>query len=247
VEGIKDRSHLPEGMKIIKRTPTPNQYYDVLLEGALVGNSEHQQTWRGRHYWLFTDIEGTQRTFAVGHHHEGAAWLKGEYQDEAGPDAALVGGGAGYDPNSKRRKEVETYAVKRIMAVFPEPYEVTPVGDQRPGYDIKVICPDGSEWHIEAKGTRGVCHRIMITEGERVHPDDCPALVHALCVVSGIRAEPEGEGFRCSGGTLDWVWPWSVTEEPGDPRLMPDSYRYEVPPDRQPFPPPLAPHPAAKV
>jgi hypothetical protein len=28
-------------MKIIKRTPAPNQDYDVTLEGGLVGSSEH--------------------------------------------------------------------------------------------------------------------------------------------------------------------------------------------------------------
>jgi hypothetical protein len=239
----KERNRLPDDMKIIKLTSKPNQYYDVMLEGALVGTSEHQDTWSRRGYWLFTDIEGTQKRFAEGHHYEGAAWLKGEYQDEAGPSAAPLAGSGGFDPDSKRRKAVEAHAVKKIMAEFPQPpYEVCHVGDQRPGYDIKVICPDGSEWHIEAKGTRSrdTFLRVRITEGERVHPEDCPAPVHALCVVTGIHVEPDGEGFLCSGGTSEWVWPWRVTERPGDFNLLPDSYRYVVPSGRQTLPPPLA-------
>lgn len=252
VEGTKERSKLPDGMNLIKRTAAPNQYYDVMLEGALVGYSEHQETWRGQRYWLFTDIEGTQKFVRNGRHHkDGAAWLKGEYENEAGPDTPPDGGGAGYDPDSKRRKEVETHAVKKIMGVFPKQYKVCHVGDlwPRPGYDIKVICPDGSEWHIEAKGTRDVCVRVRITEGERVHPDACPVqgAVHALCVVSGIHAEPKGESFECSGGTLEWVWPWKVTEKPGDPGLTPEAYQYEVPPDRQLVPPPLAPSTDTKL
>lgn len=241
----KERNHLPDDMNIIKLNPKPNQYYDVMLEGALVGTSEHRDTWSRREYWLFTDIEGTQKRFAEGHHYEGAAWLKGEYQDEAGPPAVPLATGGGFDPDSKRRKAIEDRAVERIMAEFPQPsYEVCHVGNQwpRPGYDIRVICPDGSEWHIEAKGTRSkdAFLRVQITEGERVHPEDCPAPVHALCVVTGIRAEPDGEGFRCSGGTPEWVWPWKVTEKPGDLNLLPDAYRYVVPSGRHHRPPPLA-------
>jgi hypothetical protein len=121
VNGVKERGHLPDGMKLIKRIPAPNQYYDVMLEGAMVGTSEHQDTWPRREYWLFTDIEGTQRRFAERHHHEGAAWLKGEYQDEAGPQAAPLATGGGFDPHSKRGKAVEAYAVEKIMVQFPQP------------------------------------------------------------------------------------------------------------------------------
>ena len=242
MKGAKERSRLPAGMELHKRMPRPNQGYDVILDGATVGTSEHQDNWHGSKFWLFTDIDGTQKFVGEGRYYkDGAAWLKSAYQDGAAADAAPVGHGSGFETNQKRKKAVEDHAVGRIMECFPQPpYQVSNLGDRHLGFDIEVTCPDGQVWHIEAKGTRGACGTVELTEGERAHLGYCPAQGHALCVVSEIAADPVGDGFQCSGGKLEWVWPWKITEKIGEPGLVPITYRYTVPLGRYigPVPPP---------
>lgn len=246
----KERSRLPEGMTLDQRTPTPNQSYDLRLNGAIVGTSEHQENWRSAKFWLFTTMEGSHRWVRQGHHHhDGAAWLKSAYQDEAEPDTAYAGSGAGYETNQKRKEAIEAYAVERITECFTPPgYQVENVGNLYLGYDLRVISyPDSQEWHIEAKGTQGACGTVEITEGEwRHNQNSCSAREDVLCVVSGITANPIGEDFECSGGTLEWVWPWEITERVSwEPGLVPVKYKYTVPALRYvgPIPPPLVPRP----
>jgi hypothetical protein len=233
---MSERAKLPAGMDLRKTSPRPNQAYDVLLDDAMVGTCEHQEGWSARKYWLFTDIEGTQIWVAEKHNYnDGAAWLKSAYQDSSPVAPAPVGhgGGPGFETDQRRKKKVEEYAVAQIMACFPAPlYQARHVGDSKPGYDIEVTTPAGEVWHIEAKGTRGECGTVHITERERVHPSICQAPVHALCVVSGIKATPVAGTYECSGGTPEWLWPWTITQKPGDPGLRPVEYLYTVPEDR---------------
>ena len=241
----KERSRLPEGMALEPLTPTPNQSYNVLLNGAVVGTSEHQAAWRGAKIWLFTNVEGVQRWVGEGHHYEaGAAWLKGTYQPTTSDHQAHSPTGAGFDPNDKRRRAVESHAVKLVMASFAATdYVVEDVGSKHVGYDIKVVsATDGWEWHVEAKGSRGVCAIVELTEGERRHnQSSCSAEADVLGVVSGIEAHPVGAGFECSGGLVEWVWPWSISQSvTWESGLTPDRYRYTVPEGRYvgPVPPP---------
>lgn len=94
MKGAEERSRLPAGMELHKRTPRPNQSYDAILDGASVGESEHQDNWRGSKFWLFTDIDGTQKFVGEGRYYkDGAVWLKSAYQDWGEADAAPVGHG----------------------------------------------------------------------------------------------------------------------------------------------------------
>jgi hypothetical protein len=243
----KERSRLPEGMSLEQLTPTPNQSYNVLLNGTFVGTSEHQAAWHGAHFWLFTNIEGVQRWVGEGHHHQaGAAWLKEADQPDKGVPPAHSGTDAGYDPNDKRRRAVENHAVKKLMDSFAAAdYIVEDVGNRHVGYDIRVVSiADSREWHVEAKGTRGACGTVQITEGERRHNQtSCDAEADVLGVVSGIEAHLVGTDFECSEGIVEWVWPWSISQmvtwETG---LQPDRYRYTVPEGRYsgPVPPPAS-------
>ena len=180
MKDVKERSHLPDGMRLVQLTPTPNQSYNVLPGNTLVGTSEHQESWRGRKFWLFTNLEGTQKWVSVGRHHQdGVSWLNGIYQGEAEAGSSPAGPSAGYQANPERRKAVEDHAVKEIMARFTEVIagcQPKNVGDDKPGYDIEVTCPDDMTWHIEAKGTEADCGTIDITEGERRHNQEsaCP-------------------------------------------------------------------------
>jgi Family of unknown function (DUF6416) len=232
---VNTRSHLPDGVRLIQLTPAPNQSYNVLLGDMLVGTSEHQESWRGRKFWLFTDLEGAQKWVSVSRHHEdGVSWLISMSKGEAGPDSSPAALGAGYQADPKRREAVEDYAVKVIIARFAELIpgcQSKNVGDDKPGYDIEVTCPGEVIWHIEAKGTEGDCGTINITEGERRHNQDsaCPHK-HALCVISQIAVKPVGDGFECSGGVENWISPWKIAETVSyEPTLRPISYSYTVP------------------
>jgi Domain of unknown function (DUF3883) len=242
---VSDRARLPAGMQLRQTSPVPNQAYDVLFDDAMIGTCEHQEGWPASRYWLFTDLDGTQIWVAVGHNYaDGAAWLKSAYEDGPGPAAAPAPGqhhGAGHETDHDRKQAVEAHAVDQVMACFPLPYDARDVGASKPGYDVAVTAGDGQRYHIEVKGTRLVCGTVQITEGERAQLVSCTDAVHALCVVSQISALPlPGGGWHCSGGVLEWLWPWAIAQQPGDPGLKPVEYRYTVPEGRYtgPVPPP---------
>ncbi|WP_443031873.1 DUF3883 domain-containing protein [Streptomyces sp. CA-210063] len=126
--------------------------------------------------------------------------------------------GYGRQQNTARRRAVERYAVDLVMNHYGSlGYEVDDVGDRCP-WDITAR-RDGTELHIEVKGSTTEREVIDLTEGEVRHAEDSSA---CLIVIDRIEIDSE---LRCSGGR--WrVWQsWT----PARDSLVPTAYRYPLP------------------
>lgn len=126
--------------------------------------------------------------------------------------------GYGRQHDVKRRQAVERYAMELVLSHYRSlGYDVEDVGDRSP-WDITAR-KNGSETHIEVKGSTTTREAIDLTEGEVRHAEGASTF---LIVVDQI--EIDGE-LRCHGGRWrtwsDWI--------PRRDELVATAYRYPLP------------------
>lgn len=139
-------------------------------------------------------------------------------------DAATSSNGAGgksskfgRQPDIKRRKAVETYAVEQVMGHYAAAgYLVADVGAREP-WDI-TASRDQDVLHIEVKGSTVERLAIDVTEGEVRHAECHPTI---LVVLDQIQMDAS---LRCSGGRWRYWAGWS----PNRSTLVPTAYRHPL-------------------
>ncbi|MET8522951.1 DUF3883 domain-containing protein [Nocardioides sp. NPDC004968] len=118
-----------------------------------------------------------------------------------------------------RKKAIETYAVETVKTLWEaRDYEVEDVGLFQP-WDITAT-KDGTEIHIEVKGSSVTRETVDLTDGEVRHAEGHSPTI--LVVVDQINITSTNE---CSGGRVrtweDWL--------PDRDQLVPTAYRYPLP------------------
>lgn len=113
-----------------------------------------------------------------------------DHAASAAPAASSGKRRAHYAKSKALMDAVERYSVDVVLALLedefsPECVEEMPHGN--PGFDV-LVSRDGSDLHVEVKGTRQKRPVFFLSEGERLHSER-QAPNYRLCVVSGIELE----------------------------------------------------------
>lgn len=126
--------------------------------------------------------------------------------------------GYGRQRDVQRRQAVERYAMDLVLTHYrSQGYEVEDVGAHSP-WDITAR-KNGTEVHVEVKGSTTTREAIDLTEGEVRHAEDIPT---CLVVIDQIEL---GEDLRCCGGRWRAWNDWS----PVRGELVATAYRYPLP------------------
>ncbi|MEU6029668.1 DUF3883 domain-containing protein [Streptomyces tauricus] len=130
--------------------------------------------------------------------------------------------GYGRQRDAKRRQAVERYAVDLVLGHYRSlGYEVEDVGDHSP-WDVTVR-RNGTESHVEVKGSTTTREAIDLTEGEVRHAE---GIATCLIVIDQIELE---DNLRCHGGRWRTWTDWSPRRE----ELVATAYRYPLPSGEQ--------------
>jgi hypothetical protein len=122
---------------------------------------------------------------------------------------------------------VEVYAEDSAESYFRKSgWNVKRVGAQKLGYDLECVNPAGEILHVEVKGTQSLGEEVFLTRNEACHngPQSQCSAEHALYVLSRIEIH-ESDGIKCTGGSPNSVWPWTINQA----SLTPTVYAYRVP------------------
>ncbi|GHE91037.1 hypothetical protein GCM10018785_67120 [Streptomyces longispororuber] len=126
--------------------------------------------------------------------------------------------GYGRQHDAKRRQAVERYAMDLVLDYYRSlGYEAEDVGDHSP-WDITVR-KDGSETHVEVKGSTTTREAIDLTEGEVRHAE---GISTCLIVIDQIKLNGD---LRCHGGRWRTWTAWTPRRE----ELVATAYRYPLP------------------
>lgn len=126
--------------------------------------------------------------------------------------------GYGRQRDARRRQAVERHAMGLVLNHFrSQGYEVEDVGDHAP-WDITAR-REGSEMHVEVKGSTTTREAIDLTEGEVRHAEGVPT---CLVVIDQIEL---GDDLDCHGGRWRTWYDWVPARE----ELVATSYRYPLP------------------
>ncbi|WP_326807847.1 EVE domain-containing protein [Streptomyces sp. NBC_01775] len=126
--------------------------------------------------------------------------------------------GYGRQHDAKQRKAVERYAMDLVLNHYSSRgYQIEDVGDHSP-WDITVR-RDGTESHIEVKGSTTSREAIDLTEGEVRHAEGVPT---CLIVIDQIEVDDD---LRCGGGRWRTWADWLPKRE----ELVATAYRYPLP------------------
>ncbi|MDA9913203.1 DUF3883 domain-containing protein, partial [Candidatus Nanopelagicales bacterium] len=118
-----------------------------------------------------------------------------------GPDRHTSGGGAGISTDKYRNKAVEDRAVKLAIGHYEASgWTVKELGKP---FDLVCMKDDGSEKHVEVKGTSTAGATVTYTSNEVKHFRNCPLPGGAdLVVVRDIVVQGQGETVTASSGDL---------------------------------------------
>jgi hypothetical protein len=135
-------------------------------------------------------------------------------------------GGTGYQSDPKVRSAIERHAVDWALRFFKERgYLVEDVGNFNP-YDVRAT-KEGSELHVEVKGSAGTGTTVEVTAGEVKQATTNRNTPSTLFVVDQIQWSRASSGVIATKGGRLRVWKdW----EPEEERLTPTSFRYLLPP-----------------
>jgi hypothetical protein len=131
-------------------------------------------------------------------------------------------GGQGHQQDTARRLAIERHALDRSLEVYAALGAVNPIELGKP-YDISVEL-DGTEIHIEVKGSSGHADSVLVTSGEIDHAKGHPNV--ELVVVDQIEwsVEDDGTVHTFGGRTRRWT-SWLPTPE----SLEPKTYKHTLP------------------
>lgn len=125
----------------------------------------------------------------------------------------------GYELSPKRRKAVESHAMKRAAKAYPGAEDTS----KTKSFDLRAH--DGTtEVRIEVKGTLGTGEQVILTTNE-IQNARGDGWRTDLFIVSGIKLEERDGQFIASGGRTRVIRGW----RPLDEDLTPTQYRYKVP------------------
>lgn len=124
------------------------------------------------------------------------------------------------------RKRIEEHAVEiTVRHLESLGYSCENVGATKP-YDLVARLPEeGTELHVEVKGSSGDRLTVGLTDGEVKHAETFEETL--LSVVDGIEWRRTAGEIKTSGGRLRLWWQWV----PDQDALVPTAYRYLLPPN----------------
>ncbi|WP_406303812.1 EVE domain-containing protein [Streptomyces sp. NBC_00885] len=126
--------------------------------------------------------------------------------------------GYGRQRDANRRQAVERYAMDLVLSHYRSlGYEVEDVGDHSP-WDVTAR-KNGTEVHVEVKGSTTTREAIDLTEGEVRHAEGIPT---CLVVIDQIEL---GDDLHCHGGRWRTWNDWAPARE----ELVATAYRYPLP------------------
>ncbi|MEW2467652.1 DUF3883 domain-containing protein [Streptomyces sp. NPDC046994] len=126
--------------------------------------------------------------------------------------------GYGRQRDTERRQAVERYAMDLVLGHYRSlGYDVEDVGDHSP-WDITVRM-EGTEAHIEVKGSSTTREAIDLTEGEVRHAE---GVATCLIVIDQIELDDD---LRCRGGRWRTWMDWAPKRD----ALVATAYRYPLP------------------
>jgi hypothetical protein len=135
------------------------------------------------------------------------------------------GRGQGFQTSPAVRRAIEDEAMARASAHYPrQGWQVEDVS-RRASYDLHCTNPDGSELHVEVKGTRGDGSKILLTANEVAHAYEFHPRV-ALYVVTLLVVAETDAGVSVSGGEERELEAWQID----DASLRPLSFEYRLNP-----------------
>lgn len=140
--------------------------------------------------------------------------------EDDGDLADHAGKGAGRTDDPQLRRAVETYSVELAIQHMKD-LGWTQVEELGKPFDLVCTKDDGSEKHIEVKGSTGAAFEVHYTSNEVMHFRTCPFGAD-LIVVRDISVEKPS--YACSGGELLHVESYTAP----DPDLQVTRYRGRV-------------------
>jgi hypothetical protein len=131
----------------------------------------------------------------------------------------------GYEADAQLRKVIEDHAMEQATLAYQEfGFDVQDVSGNQP-FDLLCTHPDGSEIHVEVKGTRGKGEAIQLTRNEVEHARGHKGRV-ALFVLHSVTVSDDPQGPVATGGQAEWTEDWDI--EAG--RLKPTAFQWSPPP-----------------
>lgn len=121
----------------------------------------------------------------------------------------------------KVKAAIEAHAMNAATEYFETLGTVTDVSGSS-SYDLVVLI-DGTEWHVEVKGTSTLGEAVNVTPNEVAHAHDHPNV--AMFIVSEIVVTLTPDGPITSGGTVHLFHPWDIE----DGTLVPTHYEWKRP------------------
>jgi hypothetical protein len=147
----------------------------------------------------------------------------GNEVEERAENTARRAGGQGYGLSPAARKAVETHAQRTVEAHFSNlDFDVEDVSRKQP-FDLLCL-RDGSELHVEVKGTTGPGESIFLTRNEVEHAR-ANAERMILAIVANIELDGTAEQPAARGGEMTLIWPWDVNQG----ILSPVQFQYTTP------------------
>lgn len=170
---------------------------------------------------VVADIEGAPPRPAPGH----------PEIEQAERDLAAASG----KPRPRKRASVQGFAVNQQVKVAVEAHAMNAarahsarlgsvVDQSRTESFDYLVTIDGTDWHVEVKGTTGDGSEILLTPNEVSHAHDYPHV--ALFILANIEVSVGADGVSVAGGTPDVHHPWELNTE----ALAPLGYKYRVKP-----------------
>lgn len=130
--------------------------------------------------------------------------------------------GQGFRSDAKTRRVLELHAMHAADQHYTAlGWTLEDVSATHP-YDYRAT-KDGSEKHLEVKGTSGAGQEVLLTPNEVTHARSFPDVALIVCHSIEITRNPDEP--KASGGQLEIYDPWTIDEG----HLAPVGYAYSVP------------------
>ena len=142
---------------------------------------------------------------------DGSNWIPFEGKDSIDhPEHIAQDEGGGALSSVEERLAIEKHAME-IATRHYIAYEwiVEDVSSREP-FDLRCIHPDGTEIHVEVKGTKTSGSKIRLTSGEVEHARKWGSLDMNLLIVANIKIAGAAESPKASGGTMRLYESWDV-------------------------------------
>lgn len=126
------------------------------------------------------------------------------------PDPIVQDEGGGILSSVEERLVIERYAMESAICHYIAYEWVVEDVSRREPFDLRCIHPDGTEIHVEVKGTKTNGTKIRLTSGEVEHARERGSTGMDLIIVANIQVIGAPGSLKATGGTIKLYDVWDV-------------------------------------